>query len=253
MRPGNQKLADHVASSLRSHILGHELIPGTRLPSETELIEKFEVSRATVREAIRLLERDHLVVVRPGPGGGIFSTLPKRDDLVMTPAVYLTASRATVGDFVSFRKLIEPEIARLAARNATDVQRERLLHEAAQPLGSGGEHSTGRFHDLLARATNNRVIDTAVAFLCPAIDLTMAPSLATKHDSSTTSAAHRKIARAVQAGDEAGAANAMLVHIEAYEKFMQDHELDQLAVLPPRQWLSSSGNPLESPRVIEST
>lgn len=70
------KMSDQVAGQIRRMIARGELVDGDWLPTEAELIERFGVSRPTLREAFRLLEGDSLVTIRRGPPGGARVTLP---------------------------------------------------------------------------------------------------------------------------------------------------------------------------------
>src|ERR1700733_11935074 len=70
------KASGFVADELRAQIIGNDLAPGTRLPSEAQLIEQFGLSRATVREALRLLEAEGLILVKRGPRGGLTVSRP---------------------------------------------------------------------------------------------------------------------------------------------------------------------------------
>src|ERR1700687_6506959 len=77
LSPGDvPKTSDVLARELRERILSGELVEGTALPAERELVKQTHMSRATVREALRILEVQHLVRVRAGRAGGAFVQRP---------------------------------------------------------------------------------------------------------------------------------------------------------------------------------
>src|SRR5512145_287089 len=107
----------------------HELIregrfkAGDQLPSERELAETFKVSRTSVREALRALETQGLIISRTGMGNFV-ADLPI-ETLVAPLARLLVEEKSALADIFELRKLIEPQIASLAAERATPRQIER--------------------------------------------------------------------------------------------------------------------------------
>jgi GntR family transcriptional regulator, transcriptional repressor for pyruvate dehydrogenase complex len=229
------KIGQHISDELRRMILAENLPPGTKLPSESELMETYGASRASVREAIRLLEAESLITIRPGPGGGIRSAHPDRVSHRLALATLLTVKRATIGEFHEFRMMVEPQIASLAALHATDEQRADLLEAALTP---GGHHSdaAAAFHEQLAMATNNVMIEAFLASFFPIVELHAGPDLASTDELDANRAAHRSIARAVAMKQEETAAKAMRRHLEAHREFIRLNKLENEPVLPPAQW-----------------
>lgn len=245
MARGAPKVGQYLAEVMRARILGDELPPGTPLLSEADMVVEHGVARASVREALRLLESEGLITVRPGPGGGIRSAHPGLTDNRLALAIYLTVTRTTGDEFAQFRAIIEPEVARLAARDASDEQRAGLVNAALQPSEVLGGNSAD-FHEMLAAATNNRVIGAVYASISPIVELNTAPNVAKGGDISANDAAHRRIARAVAAGDGELAAEAMSRHLSALRDFMRRHGFDEMPILPASQWRlpGSNGRPV---------
>src|SRR5512134_3247693 len=108
----------------------HELIREGRfkardqLPSERELAETFKVSRTSVREALRALETQGLIISRTGMGNFV-AALPI-ESLVAPLAKLLIQEKDALADIFEMRKLIEPRIASLAAERATEHDVERM-------------------------------------------------------------------------------------------------------------------------------
>ncbi|MCK4783939.1 MAG: FadR family transcriptional regulator [Desulfobacteraceae bacterium] len=67
-----EKISDHIIEQIRDAVLSGQFKPGDRLASENELINQFEVSKATIREALRVLEVMGLIEIKKGVGGGVF-------------------------------------------------------------------------------------------------------------------------------------------------------------------------------------
>lgn len=212
------KASSILADELRTTIVRGKLQPGDPFLSEAELIEKHGLSRATVREALRLLESEGLIVSRRGPGGGLRVGRLDLNSTVRTLATHLARSEATLGDMFAFRRLIESESARLAAQNATDEQRARLeasIADDPHPLPEVID-----FHDLIAECTGNeffRIVQKVVV------------SLASWHtpdegldeqDLVYARAAHAKVVRRILERDGDGAARAMDRHLGAFEKMV---------------------------------
>jgi GntR family transcriptional regulator, transcriptional repressor for pyruvate dehydrogenase complex len=242
------KIGQSISDDLRRKILTDSLPPGTKLPSERELMGIYSASRASIREAIRLLEADGLITVRPGPGGGIRSAYPDPGKHRLSLAIFLTVKKATVGDFYQFRMLVEPEIARLAARNATDRQRADLLEMALAPP----EHysnAAAAFHEQLALSTNSVIIEAVLSSFFPIVELHTGPDLASTEELDANRAAHRSIARAVVMKQEEEACKAMRRHLEAHGDFIATHNIGDQPVLPPSQWnnLASGNSDLSRP------
>jgi DNA-binding FadR family transcriptional regulator len=127
------KTAEIVAGRIRNAIIRGELKDGDSLPAEAKLMADFEVSRPTLREAIRVLESESLITVARGARGGARISAPTSDTVARAAGTLLQAKGATVGDLYEMRTIIEPPAARLVAeRNAMDgskVLRAHVAHE----------------------------------------------------------------------------------------------------------------------------
>lgn len=214
------KASSILANELRTSIVRGKLEAGTPFPSEAEIIESSGLSRATVREALRLLETEGLIVSRRGPGGGLRVGQLDLQSTVRTIAVHLAMSEATLGDTFAFRRLIERECARLAAANATDEQRERLREAIADephPLSEVID-----FHDLIAECTGNEFFRVAQKIVVSIAGWHTPDEGLDDHDLVFAKAAHAKIVQRILDRDGAGAARAMDRHLEAFERIVAD-------------------------------
>ncbi|MEE8443423.1 MAG: FadR/GntR family transcriptional regulator [Dehalococcoidia bacterium] len=210
------RLFEGIVAQVRDLIRDGRLRPGQRLPAERELAEKFQVSRASLREAIRTLELEGLVVIRPGTG--TFVSEEGFDAAMETLARRLLTEREALADVVELRLLLEPQIATLAAQRATQEDKERLdtiLNEQEQQVlrGETGAAADAAFHTTVASASHNhalvRLSATLVDLLAPSRDET----LQTPERSRRSLKSHRSILSAIQEGDAEGAREAMTEHI----------------------------------------
>ena len=105
------KTHEVVAKQMRDRILSGDLVAGQRLPPEDELTEQFGIARTTLREALRVLESQGLIVIRRGRGGGPVVTHPDLRPASSALAVALCLDGVTFGDLDDARRLIEPRVA----------------------------------------------------------------------------------------------------------------------------------------------
>jgi GntR family transcriptional regulator, transcriptional repressor for pyruvate dehydrogenase complex len=146
------------------------LKPGDRLGSEAELIRRYGYSRAVVREALRILERDGMITVKPGPNGGVFCNHPGVTDLTRSIDLYGVFHEVTIQDLTEARLELEVLSARLAAvrRTAEDLERLEALNKSWMDgvVTSLDEEAAARvnvdFHLAVAQAAHNPIF---VAFM----------------------------------------------------------------------------------------
>jgi len=136
------KAAELVASTLRRKIIDGSFTEGTVLPSEAELMQQFDVSRPTLREAIRVLEGERLLRVRRGARGGAVVTGMQSEVVSRYAALLLEARGTTLDDVYEAQATFEPAcVARLALSSTPDIVarlRQALTDEEAR-LGSEEE------------------------------------------------------------------------------------------------------------------
>lgn len=157
------KLSDTLAKQLEEQIVTGLLNTGTRLPSERELSRRYDVSRATVREAIQMLKVKGLLETRPGGGTYVSESL---GESFTDPLLQLLSERPeTTRDLLEFRHAIEGLAAQYAANRATDDDLEMLTIRynelvAAYETGDREQEasSDGNFHLAIAEASHNVVL-----------------------------------------------------------------------------------------------
>jgi DNA-binding FadR family transcriptional regulator len=214
--------SEEVAEGIRQFIAEHRLEPGDRIGREEDLVERFGVSRPTVREAVRLLASSHLVRVSKGPGGGIFVAATPEQGIGRT----LTASVADLlaNDGIQLPELLETRMlfavpmAGVAARRALPRDAERLRALIADELENPGDPEVvlavdRQLHDAisviagyrLAAALTEWVSDVLQPALHDQVAATVVPQVLAAH--------HAEIVEAIEQGDGAGAEEAMREHV----------------------------------------
>jgi len=153
------KIAELVAGELRKQILTGELKAGESLSTEAALMEEYEVSRPTLREALRLLESQQLIASRRGSHDGPVITHPDAAVSAQSFAMLLQLRDATLADIYEFRTIMEPTAARLAAEKASRkslVELRQILDDELT-TDDKDEFTTAawRFHTELARLSGN--------------------------------------------------------------------------------------------------
>lgn len=215
------RLFEGVVDQLRRLIREGRLVPGQRLPSERELSERFQVSRASLREAIRALEIEGLVVIRPG--AGTFVSEEGFDAAMDVLAQRLLAEREALADIMELRLILEPQTARLAAERATSEDRAgmvQILEEQQQQInrGESGVVADTAFHSAVAAASHNHALErlsgTLVDLLAPSRD----EGLQSRDRSLRSLRTHTEILDAVQSGDGEAAYQAMRIHIVGVDR-----------------------------------
>jgi len=222
VRPRVPKASNVLANELRRRVLLERLPVGAVLPNETQMIETSGFSRATVREALRLLESDGLVTIKRGPRGGVKVAHPDTGHVTRSLALMLALSEAPVRDLFAYRQTLEPAAAAIAAVAATDEQRAQLL-EIARPDPSRAVAHNVDFHLLLAEATNNEFFRVSLNTVHEITEWHSTDEGLAGSELDAAVAAHRRIAAHVSACNAAAAERAMRKHISIFEKIMGDH------------------------------
>jgi GntR family transcriptional regulator, transcriptional repressor for pyruvate dehydrogenase complex len=217
MLPSSKKtrLYETIVAQLGQLIQEGQLRPGDRLPPERELAARLQVSRASVREALRSLELQGLLSSRQG--SGTFIAAVSQEELLRAFA-RLAKEGQTLREIFELRLLLEPPIAALAARRATpqDIARlEATLKEQEQQIGLGqsGVEADVAFHATLAEATHNgallRLGATLMGVLAPSRDT----HLQMPERSRLSLLSHQRILEAIKAGSATRARTAMEEHV----------------------------------------
>lgn len=191
------------------------LKPGDRLPTERELSERMEVSRATVRQATVALEVQGIVEVRHGDGIYL-----QRTDGAKELIRDLLDRRQRLPEILEARETIECKLAELAARRRTDEDIEAIraaLTDMEDQIAAGeiGTEGDAAFHGAVAGAAKNSLLLHLMEVIAPAIHETRVESLSEAGRPRESLRAHQGIAAAIERGQPRAAAAAMRKHLKS--------------------------------------
>ncbi|GAA2411310.1 FCD domain-containing protein [Actinomadura vinacea] len=161
-----EKVSEALARDIVHDMVNRGLEPGAMLPSELEMVEHYDVGRASVREALRILEVQGLVVIRPGRGGGPMVAEAGAKSFARTASLHFQVARATFRELIEARLALEPMMAGLAAArrdpdtvaaltHAVELTKEAMVSEDSDTYIRGAT----AFHDTVAGVSGNRILD----------------------------------------------------------------------------------------------
>ena len=191
--------------------------PGDKLKNEYELAELLNVSRGTIREAIKSLISRNILEVRQGAGTFVSNKngVPE-DPLGLTFISDIKEDKKVALDLLDIRLMLEPEIAALAAVKGTTKQIKTMLEQCkiVEELIKKGEdyrEADILFHKRIAQCSGNRVIENLIPIINSSVSLTI--NLTEDVFRQNTYKEHRAVAEAIASDDSLGAKCAMIVHL----------------------------------------
>ncbi len=166
----NEKVAQRLARDIVRAIYDAGMSAGDKYYSEAEALEKHSVARGTLREALRYLQIQGVIDIKPGPRGGHFVAQPTWQHLASTLALLLQFAKASTADIIEARAAVEPGMASLAASKATKKDLRLIDAALADMEAHVGDYDAYyraymAFWNHLAAATQNPVF----VFLSPAM------------------------------------------------------------------------------------
>lgn len=238
-RAGASTAAENVANRLAEHIL-HDLTPGQSIDSEAELAARYEVSRLTVREAVKMLVGRGLLQI----GRGRRAVVREPDSSVFAGMLLSIVRNDPKGlfDLIELRMAVESLSAGLAAKRASRAGLQAIegamesMRRTAGEAASAGEDAEAealfheadlQFHEAVAMASGNRVI----AFIFEAMSLPLRESFVMSRRGQTlrgagrdeTVSAHQAVVDAIRAGNQRAAVDAMRAHLRSTELDIRTH------------------------------
>lgn len=156
---------ESIVEQIEGAVQSGDLKPGDRLPGERQLMADFSVSRAVVREALRVLQATGTVESRPGdPRGPVITAYsPRMLEKSMTRLAHLESISRV--ELLQFRLLLEGRSCLLAAENRTDADllefdaRLEALRQSARAGGAGFGIAVNRFHAAIRHASGNQLVE----------------------------------------------------------------------------------------------
>lgn len=214
-------LARRVVDDIRRR----EFRVGDRLPPERVMLEDYQVGRGTLREALRFLELQKVISLKPGPGGGPTVEKPDASTLATTMLLLLQFDNAPYSAVVETRRDLEPLMARLAAERMTADHLTQIAENVDQMREGMNDyavflHTNQEFHDIIAWGTQNSVYGFLIDAL---LDILDGSALGVDYPERRRTAvlqAHTNILEALQKRDGDAAFSAMEAHIGEYVKYV---------------------------------
>jgi len=220
------RLYEEIIAQIQDLIDSGNLKSGDQLPPERELAEIFKVSRNSVREAIRALEEKSILQSRPGDG--TYVVIPEEKSLIEPLAAAIQTQKDKLQEIFQFRRLIEPQIAYLAAENASDddIAGFRTILEEQERQIKRGENAIEpdvQFHLSLAGSVKNSLLMRAVEILNDALRESRAEYVQSKTRQEISLSAHFKVLEAIEKRDPNLAWKEMNEHLVNTERIVFGH------------------------------
>ena len=220
---GQPRLSEQLALKIRELIVEKRLKPGDRFLSESTLIGMYGVGRSTIREAIKLLVAENVVVVCHGKG----TFISERTGINNDPLGLKYADQTDLLlNLFETRLIVEPQIALLAARRAVKEDIKKL-EQIIDSFGNSDSDSGARFpsldvefHTALANCTKNEVLFRFAPTICDAIWKGRQETLDNLSSHKKARSCHQRIFNAVCARKPEEAAEEMVIHINQTAKDM---------------------------------
>lgn len=209
-------------------IISGQLQPGDRLPSERQMMEMMQRSRPTIREALRMLERNGLIQIVPGSSGAIVAE-PSAASVEESLETMLNMSHLSSEELLEYRELNELATVAWAAERRTEADLARIRKQLEAFTNVSDNFSEFArydisFHQAIAEAGHNRVA-TMVDKVLHQLVLNILQQAYERKDTAQRQsmldeilASHRCIYEAIESGDPALARKTMRAHMRMFEK-----------------------------------
>ena len=226
------KTAERVALDIVHDIVAQGLVTGARLPLEAEMVEQYSVSRASLREALRILEVQGLIKLKPGPGGGPVVGAVEPTHLGRTASLYFHVASATYAQLLDTQVLLEPVCAARAAKNPERRTTMAPFLEVAKPRSTPEYHKhTLDFHGAVYQLTANPVLTLLTQAVTQIITYHVVSTMDPVDLHGLIMEEHAVLARAISAGHAAKAARLMGEHFQAQHDYYAERAPSRLSDL----------------------
>jgi GntR family transcriptional repressor for pyruvate dehydrogenase complex len=216
-----------VAQAITDDITDRGYKPGTKLATEKDMVTRFDVGRGTLRESLRFLELNGVIVMKAGPNGGPIVAEPDARDLASLLGLFLQLHATPFSAIVNAREVLEPAIAAMAATHAN----KRLIDEIKGSV-AGMEAfiddqenflaENDRFHGAVAAASGNALFSLLISSLHlitdgmpPGVTYPLPRRLVVLR-------AHKAVLAALEDGDAAAAEAAMRRHVQELRRYARE-------------------------------
>jgi GntR family transcriptional regulator, transcriptional repressor for pyruvate dehydrogenase complex len=218
-RKNYQALADH----LREQILSGLIPEGSPLPNERDLGGSTGLSRGSVREALRMLEVEGLLSIKPGRNGGSTIRLPGSDGVARSLGAYVRGQQIPFDAVLEAREVLEPSLAALAAQHRTEADLTAIAEATAAMIDAGDDNprflvANSRWHFAVAQASQNRLLVAVVAAFGDLLHQSNVEKFVSSEVREAVIRTHAGIEAAIRAGDADAAQRRMARHVKSYRR-----------------------------------
>jgi GntR family transcriptional repressor for pyruvate dehydrogenase complex len=223
-----RRVSETVADDIRQAIFAGKILPGHKLPTERDMAARYQTSRVVLREALRALENEGLIIVKRGFGGGAFvsdfdNALRALKDSLNT-VVKLGQTKSS--HLTEVREILEPQIAEIATLRATPADLEAIeaivvAQEEELRTGKLSRRFDMEFHRCVVKATGNPVLSIVVNAINDSLRESIFQSKLSKEMRSRVVSNHRNIFEALRTGNAREAQKRMSDHVLAVQGHLE--------------------------------
>ncbi|MEE3851734.1 FCD domain-containing protein [Gordonia sp. LSe1-13] len=201
--------------------------PGDLLPPEKVMVERYQIGRGTLREALRLLEFQGVIVMKPGPRGGPVLQSPTASFLSGAFVLLMQLKNAPLKAIFEARLAIEPVITKFAAASISDEKLAEISENIDQMrISLNGDRymfleTNKQFHDIIAWSSDNPLLGYLADSLLEVTNSTIVGLDFPQSRRKATLAAHESIFRAMQDRDAPASMTEMSEHIDEYLRYAE--------------------------------
>ena len=219
-----RKTSERVALEIVHDIVAAGLRTGDRLPLEAAMLNQYDVSRASLREALRILEVQGLIRLKPGPGGGPVVGKVEASHLARTATLYFQLGGSTYEQLLATQVLLEPLVVRLAADHPDRKEVLAPYFRVPELESEAGyrEHTAG-FHYAVYRLAANGVLRLVTEAITTIVSDHVVATMDPVELRADILDEHAALARAIATGRGDRAARLMAAHFQAQHDYYRAH------------------------------
>jgi GntR family transcriptional regulator, transcriptional repressor for pyruvate dehydrogenase complex len=226
----NTKVYEQVIEQIKEMIVSGKLKRGDRLPPERELVEQLQVSRTSIREAIRALQIIGLVECKQG--GGNFIKESFENSLFEPLSIMFVLQNSKPEEILELRKIVEVETAALAAGKIKDKELKEIQEIIEQMKASSDEELDAKLdkelHYKIAHASGNFLVVNVLSAISSLVDSFIKDArkiiLIQKENKEILLGHHESLYNALQAHDKSKAAKVMIKHLDFVNEFLSEEK-----------------------------
>jgi DNA-binding FadR family transcriptional regulator len=220
------KTSEVIARAIVRRVKQQGLQPGARLPAEAEMIADYRVGRGTLREALRILEVNGFISLKPGPGGGPIVEGLQGESFGRMATLFFQMGGMTYRELIEARLIMEPVAARLAAERQRRALEETHLRATASVSDVDDDldyfrHTTD-FHADVIRMSGNGIVALFCQSLSDVYRERVSGVLFPADRRHEVVAAHEAIAKAITTGNGTRAEKLMREHMDQYAAYVTE-------------------------------